>query len=73
VSLFIRRVKEVNPSWVWWYIHLIPALGRLRQGNGEFDDSLYYRARPCLKKMKEKKVAPEVGKAWRWHFFSCLN
>jgi hypothetical protein len=36
----------------WWYISVILALGRMRQENGEFKDSLGYITRPCLKKQK---------------------
>jgi hypothetical protein len=37
-------------SWVWWYTSVIPALGRLRQENHEFQGSLGYIARPYVKK-----------------------
>jgi hypothetical protein len=33
-------------SWAGWYIHIIPALRRLRQEGHEFKTSLGYTARP---------------------------
>jgi hypothetical protein len=38
-----------------WYILVIPALGRLRQDHLEFEASLSYIVRPCLKNTKKKK------------------
>jgi hypothetical protein len=29
-------------SWVWWYMPVIPALGKLSQEDHEFEDSLSY-------------------------------
>jgi hypothetical protein len=37
-----------------WYLPVIPALGELRQEDCEFESSLAYIGRLCLKK-KEKK------------------
>jgi hypothetical protein len=37
-------------NWAWWYILVISALGRLRQGDLEFKASMDYLERPCLKK-----------------------
>jgi hypothetical protein len=41
---------------VWWYISVIPALGRLKWKDHEFKVSLGYIRRSCLKhKTKENK------------------
>jgi hypothetical protein len=45
----------VTWSWVWWGTSIIPALGRLRQENQEFEGSLYYIARACFK-TKQKQA-----------------
>jgi hypothetical protein len=42
------------PSQVWWYMSVIPALGRLRQEDHEFSVSLDYIVRPGLKNQKKK-------------------
>jgi hypothetical protein len=34
---------------VWWHTAIIPALGRLRLEDQEFEDSLSYIAKLCLK------------------------
>lgn len=39
-------------SLVWWCRPATSALGRLRQGDYEFQASLSYRVRPCLKEPK---------------------
>jgi hypothetical protein len=36
---------------VWWYTHVITALGRLRQEDHKFQASLGYIGRNCLQKM----------------------
>jgi hypothetical protein len=40
---------------VWWYMLVIPALGRLRQEDCKFEASLSYTMKPCLKKTHKKK------------------
>jgi hypothetical protein len=37
---------------VWWLTPVIPALGRLRRENPEFEISLGFMTRPGLKKTK---------------------
>jgi hypothetical protein len=39
-------------SQAWWYTPVIPALGRLRQEDHDFEASLGYRRTRCLKKTK---------------------
>jgi hypothetical protein len=39
---------------VWWHILVIPALGRQKREDCEFQGSLDYTVRPCL--IKKKKV-----------------
>ena len=34
---------------VWWLLTFIPALGRSKKGDLEFEDSLGYTARVCLR------------------------
>jgi hypothetical protein len=53
-SLCTSNAKvNLKPDMV---VHIvIPALGRLRQEEHEFDANLGYIVKPCLKKPKEKK------------------
>jgi hypothetical protein len=37
---------------VWWYMPVIPTLGRMKQGNLEFKARLGYIVRSCLKKSR---------------------
>jgi hypothetical protein len=41
---------------VWWYVPVIPALGKLRQEEPEFQASLGYMIRTYLKKKKIKET-----------------
>jgi hypothetical protein len=46
----------------WWLSSIIPALGRLKQEDHEFEASLNYIVRPCFKtkrKERKKKKTPE--------------
>jgi hypothetical protein len=48
-------LKTVLLGQVWWCPPIIPVLGRLRQKDSKFKDSLGYIARPCLKKKMQEK------------------
>jgi hypothetical protein len=56
----LSAVKEMELSWVWWHKTVMPALGRLRQVNQEFEDSLAYMVRPFLKTTKSKREQAET-------------
>jgi hypothetical protein len=47
---------------VWWCTPVIPALGKLRQEDCEFQASLDYTVRSCLKKKKKKKKKKPTNK-----------
>jgi hypothetical protein len=61
LNVFIRKQAMPtaylleNSSQVWWYTHIIPALGRWRQEDHKFKANLGYIVRPCLKPKKKKK------------------
>jgi hypothetical protein len=47
-------VKQDTFSWSWWHPET-PAVGRLKQEGGEFEASLGYIVKFCLKKKKKKE------------------
>jgi hypothetical protein len=51
--VFFQPFEDTILNSVWWYTSVIPALGRLR--DGEFETSLYYIVLSQEKKKKKKK------------------
>jgi hypothetical protein len=51
-----KQIKSPKFSWVWWCTPVIPILGRLRQEDHKFEDSLGYTVRAYLKKKVRKKI-----------------
>jgi hypothetical protein len=49
-----RERERYRESQAWWHTPIIPPLGRLRQEDQEFEASMGYIARHCLKKKKKK-------------------
>jgi hypothetical protein len=45
-----------NADWTWWHTQSVtPGLGRLRQGDGEFEANLGYKENLPQKKEEERK------------------
>jgi hypothetical protein len=42
----------------WWFMPVIPALRRLRQGDSKFEVSLGYTVRSCLKNQTKVPLLP---------------
>jgi hypothetical protein len=52
VSAWGMKIKNHWQSWAWWFMPIIPAVGRLRQEDHEFQASLGVIARSRLKTIK---------------------
>jgi hypothetical protein len=52
----VRNDYKEAPGWVWWHISVIPAFGRLKQEDHEFEDSLGYIVRTCLLKKRNSEA-----------------
>jgi hypothetical protein len=52
---------------VWWGITVIPALGKLRQEDWEFEANWGFKMRPCLRnqrKIRCRWLMPEILATW---------
>lgn len=45
----------LGAGWTWWHMPVIPACGRERQKDPEFQTSLRDTMKTCLKKTEENK------------------
>jgi hypothetical protein len=54
------KKKAFQPGM--WYMSVIPTLGRLNQEDCEFEISLIYVVRPCLKRRKKEREREETKK-----------
>jgi hypothetical protein len=50
----VREIRTLH-GWAWLHMPVIQALGRLKQEDFKFEDSLGYIARHCLKETKQNK------------------
>jgi hypothetical protein len=53
-----HHIKKII-SQAWWYLPVIPALRRQKQEDCQFEASLVYTVRPCLKKQTNKALPPQ--------------
>jgi hypothetical protein len=70
-SLWRTTNKKALASRAWWFMPLIPALGRQRQADSwvcgqpglqsEFQDSQGYTEKPCLETSPQKKIKKSFG------------
>jgi hypothetical protein len=55
----IRQIPKSGLCQAWWFMPIIPAFGRLRQENLDFETSLGYIVETVSqKKKKKKKIGP---------------
>jgi hypothetical protein len=59
MNFFKKDTNKAQPqqenqcfSWVWWYVSVISAFGRLKQNDLHLETSLGYKTTPCFKKKK---------------------